>query len=137
MINLNFHEIQPNMSEQEKKRQRIYDLLNAEIKLIKISEITGVSLWPPSNPNLKPFDYAIQSVLGNKTNATSHPNFCSLKTATEVGEWNIMLEEFILKACKSFRRRVDTIIKKMTGILSKILVMCLSFYFRFNSFFFF
>ena len=26
-------EIQPNMSEQEKKRQRIYDLLNAETKL--------------------------------------------------------------------------------------------------------
>ena len=43
VINLNFHDqllfkqffsikIQPNMSEQEKKRQRVYDLLNAETK---------------------------------------------------------------------------------------------------------
>ena len=29
---LSFIKIQPNMSEQEKKRQRIYDLLNAETK---------------------------------------------------------------------------------------------------------
>ena len=27
-------------------------------------------------------------------------------------EWNKMSEEFILKACKSFRRRDDTIINK-------------------------
>ena len=32
------------MSEQEKKRQRIYELLNAETKPKKISEIIGVSL---------------------------------------------------------------------------------------------
>ena len=30
-----FFKIQPNMSEQEKKHQRIYDLLNAETKLKK------------------------------------------------------------------------------------------------------
>ena len=30
------------MSEQEKKRQRIYDLLNAETKPKKISEISGI-----------------------------------------------------------------------------------------------
>ena len=30
-----FIKIQPNMSEQEKKRQRIYDLLNAETKFKK------------------------------------------------------------------------------------------------------
>ena len=32
------------MSEQEKNRQRIYDLLKAETKPKKISEIIGVSL---------------------------------------------------------------------------------------------
>ena len=32
------------MSEQEKKQQRIYDLLNAETKPKKNSEIIGVSL---------------------------------------------------------------------------------------------
>ena len=46
-------------------------------------------------------------ILGNKTNATSHQNIGSLKTAIEE-EWN---EEFILKACK-FWRHVDTIIEK-------------------------
>ena len=39
-----FSKILPNMSEQEKKRQRIYDLLNTESKPKKISEIIRVSL---------------------------------------------------------------------------------------------
>ena len=47
------------MSEQEKKRQRIYDLLNAETKPPKIFEILGVSLWPLSSPDLNTLDYAI------------------------------------------------------------------------------
>ena len=47
----------------------------------------------------------------NKTNATSHPNIGLLKTNIEE-EWNKISEEFILKACKSFRRHVDTIIEK-------------------------
>ena len=49
-----------------------------------------------------------------KKNATSHPNIGSLKTAIEEG-WNKMSEEFILKACKSFPRRIDTIIEKKKG----------------------
>ena len=105
------------MSEQEKKRQRIYDLLYSEIKR-KISEIIGVSLWPLSTSLV----YVISCVLENKTNATSHRNIGSLKTAIKE-EWNKMSEEFIFKACKSFRRRVDTIIEK------KITALCLSFYF--------
>ena len=48
--------IQPNMSEQEKKQQRIYDLLNAETKPKKISKTTGVSLWPLPIPDLNPLD---------------------------------------------------------------------------------
>ena len=72
--------------------------------------------------------YAIQGVLDNITNAASHPNIGSLKAAIEE-EWNKMFEEFILKAGKSFRRRVDTIIKKMLAILSKFTVLCLSRYF--------
>ena len=59
------------MSEQQKKRQRIYNLLNAETKFLSLP----------------------------------------LKTAGEE-EMYKMSEEFIFKACKSFRRRVDTIIEK-------------------------
>ena len=40
-----------------------------------------------------------------------------------------MSEEFILKACKSFQRHVDTVIEKMAAILSKFTALCLSFYF--------
>ena len=47
------------MNEQEKKRQRIYDLLNAKTKPPKISKIIEVSLWPLSHPDLKPLDYAL------------------------------------------------------------------------------
>ena len=59
----------------------------------------------------------------------SLPNIGSLKTATEK-EWNKMPEEFILKAYKSLRRLIDTIIeKKRFAILSKFTVLCLSSYF--------
>ena len=51
--------IQPNMSEKEKKQQRIYYFLNVQTKPKRISEIIGVSLWPPSSPDLNPLDYSM------------------------------------------------------------------------------
>ena len=71
-------------------------------------------------------DDAIWGVLENKTNATSHPNIGSLKTAIEK-EWNKM-SEFILKACKLFWNHVNTIIEKIVAILSKFTVLCLSYF---------
>ena len=44
------------MSEQEKKRQRIYDLFHTVTNLKQISEIIGVSLWPLSSPDYNPLD---------------------------------------------------------------------------------
>ena len=79
------------MSEQEKKWQKVYDLLNAKTKLKKISKIIGVSLWPPSSPNHNPLDYIKWGVLENKINVASNPNIGSLKTAIEE-EWNKMSE---------------------------------------------
>ena len=46
-----FNKIQPNMIEQEKKWQRKYDRRN---QAKKISEIFGISSWPPSIPDLSP-----------------------------------------------------------------------------------
>ena len=77
----------------------------------KISKIIGVSFWSPSSLDLYSLDYTIWGVLESKTNTTSYSNIGSLKTAIEE-EWNKMSEEFILKACKSFRRPVDTMSKK-------------------------
>ena len=61
--------------------------------------------------NLNLLDYLL---LENKTNATSHPNIASFKTASEE-EWNKMSDEFILMEGKSFRRCVDAIIEKKNG----------------------
>ena len=72
----------------------------------KISQIIGISLWTLSSTHLNPLNYTIWGVLGNKINATSHPNIGFLKTAIEE-EWNKMCEEFILKACKSLQRHVE------------------------------
>ena len=67
-------------------------------------------------------------VLENKTNATSNPNIGSRKTAIEE-EWNIMFKKYILKANKSFRRCVDTIIEKNGGHIEYI--YCVVFIFLF------
>ena len=81
------------------------------------------------SPDLNPLNYSIWGVLQNKTNATFHLNIGSLKTVIEK-EWNKMSEEFILKVFKSFRRRIDTIIKKkMVAILNKLIVLYLSYNF--------
>ena len=46
MVMIFFYKIQPNKSEQEKKRQSIYDLFNAETKPVPLSTIyKGVSSW--------------------------------------------------------------------------------------------
>ena len=81
------------MSEQEKKQQRIYDLLNAKTKPKTNPEIIFVYLWPVSNPDLNPLAYTIWGHLENKTNATFHLNIGLLKSAIEE-EWNKMSEEF-------------------------------------------
>ena len=102
-------------------------MLYAKTKPKEISEIIGVSLWPPSSPNLNnPLDYTIWGVLENKT--TSYPNIGLLKTAIQE-KWNKTYEGFILKACKSFQWHVDNIIEKMVAILSKFTVLCLSSYY--------
>ena len=58
----------------------------------------------------------------------SHPNIGLLKTIIEE-EWNKWSDEFILKASKLFRKRVDRIIKKMVAILIKCTVYCQSYFF--------
>ena len=92
------------MGEEEKKQQRIYNLLYTKTKPQKNSKIIGVSLWLSSSLDHNSFDYAILGISENKINATSHPNIGSLKTAIEE-EWNKKSEKFILKACKSFWKK--------------------------------
>ena len=85
---------------------------------LKIHEKTmRTAIKQDLSPDLNSLDYAIWGVLENKTNGSSYPDIGSLKTAIDE-EWNKMSEEFILKACKSFRRCdtiIDTIIEKKNG----------------------
>ena len=87
-------------------------------------------------PDFKPFDYAIWGVLESEKNATSHPNFGSLRRVIEE-EWNKMPEEYILKACKSFWKHVDIIIENifwpywvmlLFGVYLPILMFCFLFF---------
>ena len=66
----------------------------------KVHEKTvRTAIKPDLSPDFNPLDYAPWGILENKTNAISHPNIGSLKTAIEV-KWNKMSEEFIFKAYK-------------------------------------
>ena len=53
-----FAKTQPNMSEQEKKRQKSMISLTPKPSQ-KTSKIIAVSLWPPPSPNRNPLDYTI------------------------------------------------------------------------------
>ena len=82
---------------------------------LKVHEKTvKLTIKQDLSPEICLLDYTLLVILENKTNATFHANIGSLKNDIEE-EWNKMAEEFILKACKSFRRRVDTIIEKNGG----------------------
>ena len=101
------------------------------LTLKQISEIFGVPLWSPSSPNLWPDDYAIWGgAWENKTNATSHPNIGSLKTAMEE-EWKKYLKNLTWKRANRFEGMVIQYDwkKKLTPILSKLTVLYLSSYF--------
>ena len=80
-----------------------------ELKVNEKSERTAIK--KDLSPDLNSLDYAIWDILENKTNAASHSNIGSLKSDIDE-EWNKMSEEFILKACKSFRRRFEKKIEK-------------------------
>ena len=54
------------------------------------------------SPDLNPFDYAIWGILENKTNATSHPNIGSLKTATEEEKMAVILSKFTVLCLSSY-----------------------------------
>ena len=73
---------------------------------LKVNEKT----MRPAIKKINLLDFVIWGVLENKMNATSYLNIGTLKTAIEKG-WNKISDEFILKACKSFRSRVDMMIK--------------------------
>ena len=103
--------------------------LRKQANELKVQEKTvWTAIEQDFSRSLNSVDYAIWGVLEKKTNATSHPNICSLQIAT-VEEWYKMSEEFIFKACTSFQKRVDTLIEKNGCHIVYIHCFCLSSYF--------
>lgn len=72
------------------------------------------NFWPSSSADLNPLDYAIWGVLEQATNKTPHPNVDCLKEAIK-REWNKLSTEFVINSCKSFRHRVEAVIKNNGG----------------------
>ena len=77
-----------------------------------------------SSPDLNPLDDAIWDVFKNKTNATSHPNIGSLKTAI-VEELNKMSEKYNLQASKLFRSHVNNWKKIWSYFVNLLFCVCL------------
>ena len=71
-------------------------------------------LWPPSSPDANPLDYFVWGYLKPKVCATSHSTVDSLKTAI-VREWDAMPSEMLVKACNSFRGRLEAIVQSEGG----------------------
>jgi len=66
-------------------------------------------LWPPSSPDLNPLDYFWWSVIEKEVNSTPHRNVDSLK-AKIVEVWDNYPANTIIKACKSFRHRLEAVV---------------------------
>ena len=84
LFKLLFIKIQPKSKKRNDKESMTCLTLKPNQKNAKI---IGVSLCPPSSPDLNLLDYTIWRILENRTNATSPSNIGSLKTAgTFVGD---------------------------------------------------
>ena len=90
-------------------------------------KIVRTAISQDLRPDLNLLDYTLWGVLENKMQFPIQILVClRLSFKRNVIKF---LKEFILKACKSFRRSVHTIMEKMVAILSKFTVLCLSSYF--------
>ncbi len=73
-----------------------------------LSNFWPKNVWPPSSPDLNPLDYFWWGVIEQKVNESPHSNLESLK-AKIVSKWAAYLARDI-KACASFRKRIETVI---------------------------
>ena len=65
--------------------------------------------WPPSSPDLNPLDFFWWSIVEKRSNVTPEPNVKSLKAAISKAWADISVAE-VMRACRSFRGRVEGII---------------------------
>lgn len=81
---------------------------------VNMADYWPSDMWPSSSPDLNPLDFAVWGVLERKANHTPHPNVDSLKVAIKA-EWDNLSEDFIVKSCGAFRRRIEAVIGENGG----------------------
>lgn len=66
-------------------------------------------MWPPSSPDLNPLDYSVWRFMKAKACANRHSNTTALKR-TITRAWREMDSEYVIRTCRSFRKRIETVI---------------------------
>ena len=72
--------------------------------------------WPPYSPDANPLDFAFWPHVEYRACRVRHPNINALKTSVDK-EWNEMGEEYVIKVCIDFRKRLEAIIAADGGYI--------------------
>ena len=72
-------------------------------------------MWPPNSPDINPLDFSIRANLQAEACSKPHPNLQSLKTSI-INAWDKIDSSYIIKTCRSFRTRIERIIKEEGAI---------------------
>jgi hypothetical protein len=72
--------------------------------------------WPPYSPDLNPLDFSVWSVLQQKVQATPHTSLAALRRSI-TREWNRMSPAYVRRTCRSFRRRLESVVAKNGGYI--------------------
>lgn len=72
------------------------------------------TMWPPSSPDLNPLDFSVWANIEARACQHPHQNVESLR-ASIAKHWREMSSHYIIKVCKSFRRRLEAVIAANGG----------------------
>jgi len=83
-----------------------------------LSGFWSKDMWPPSSPDLNPLDYLVWGVLEAKACKTSHPSVEAQKVSN-AKNWRSLSKAYVIKMCKSFRIRLEKVVKAEGGLFEK------------------
>lgn len=83
-----------------------------------LTDFWDKDVWPPFSPDLNPLDYGIWGVMEREACATHHNSLETLK-ASITEAWDNLSDEFVVKTCRSFRRRLEMVVEADGGYIEK------------------
>ena len=106
---------------EQKRKEGLVTALTSVIKKhaneLKVHrKILRIAITQDFSPNLNPLIMLYEAF--KKTKQMRLPIKILVHLTATDENWNKMTEEFLLNVCKSLRRRVDALIKKIVSILS-------------------